>query len=110
RDHEALPDLARVLALLLIVGHRLLLVLGLSGRDLALAQQRLDTGDVAPNERDARHVVELTRRVLEAEVEELFLRLVQAVCQLRVVELTQLSCSCSHGFLTPRRDAARSGT
>src|SRR5436190_415467 len=47
--------------------------------DLAFAQQGLNAGDVAAHLRDARDVVELTGGVLEAEVEQLLLRLPQSV-------------------------------
>src|SRR5262249_19310058 len=67
-------------------------------RDLALAEQRLDTGHLAPELRDARDVVELSGRVLEAKVEELFLRLPEPVLELGVVELPELLCL-RHGSL-----------
>src|SRR5262245_33010826 len=65
-------------------------VLFLGRGDLALAQQRLDAGDLAADLRQARHVVELTGRVLEAQVEQLFLRLAEPVLELGVVELSEL--------------------
>ena len=48
---------------------------------------------VAAHLREARDVVELAGGVLEAQVEQLFLRLAQPVLQLGVVQLTQLCCS-----------------
>src|SRR5713226_7020829 len=66
-----------------------LALVGLGGSDLALAKQGLDPGDVAPHLGNARQVVELTGRVLEAEVEQLLLRLPQPVLELGVVQFTQ---------------------
>src|SRR5215211_7709481 len=62
----------------------------LGGCDLALAQQRLDPGDVLAHLAEARAVVELPGGVLEPQVEQLLLRLGQPVLELDLVELAQL--------------------
>src|SRR5262249_24197344 len=64
----------------------------LGGRDLALAQQRFEPGDVLPHLAQPRAVVELPSCVLEAQVEQLLLRLGQPVLELHLVELAQLAC------------------
>src|SRR5262249_58452634 len=75
----------------------LLLRFQLLGRgDLALAQQRLDPGHLAPHLRDARDVVELAGGVLEAEVEQLLLRFTQPVLEFGVVELSELCGTARH--------------
>src|ERR687897_321055 len=62
----------------------------LGGCDLPLAEQRLDAGDVLTHLAEARAVVELSRGVLEPQVEQLLLPLGQAVLELDLVELAQL--------------------
>src|SRR6266567_2844924 len=67
----------------------------LGGGDLALAEQRFDPRDLATHLRDAGDVVELAGRVLEAKVEELFLRFAEPVRELGVVQLTKFA-RCGH--------------
>ena len=65
-------------------------LLGLGRRDLALAQQRVDAGDLLADLTQPGVVVELAGDVLEAEVEQLLAGLDQPVDQLVVVHLAEL--------------------
>src|SRR5687768_12302252 len=58
--------------------------------DLALAQDRVEPGDVLADLPDAGVAVELPRDVLEAEVEELLLGLRQARHQVGVAQVAKL--------------------
>src|SRR5688572_8670419 len=73
----------------------------LGGGDLALAQQRVDTGDVLAQLRKAVEVVELAGDVLEPEVEQLGLGLGQAGLQLVVLQVAELLHASGHQTSTP---------
>src|SRR4051812_31376686 len=64
--------------------------------DLALTQDRVETGDVLLDLPDAGVTVELTGHVLEAKVEQLLLRLGEAAEQLGVAQVAKLRCASHH--------------
>src|SRR5687767_8639972 len=73
-----------------LIGCRLLDCPRLGERDLALAQDHVDAGDVLLHAADGRRVVEAAGHQLEAEVEELLLGLGEAVLELGVDHLAEL--------------------
>src|SRR5687768_7121465 len=75
---------------------------GLGGSDLALAQQRVDAGDVLAYGAEPRRVVQAAGDVLEPQVEQLLLGLGEAGAELGVVGVAQvLRGAVGHQTSTP---------
>src|SRR5688500_10546436 len=64
--------------------------------DLPLAQDRVEAGDVLADVPDASVTVELTGHVLEAQVEQLLLRLAESADEIGIAQAAELGGLCHH--------------